>query len=139
MSDRPRDWDKELAEIDRQIAKQPAGTSAAKPAAASTGTVTTGRAVFTTWLRVGLGLTLAVGMTQWPYLHQCGLNLFLYCGAIVTVVVAGVWSGITSWYRQLGLAHVLSLLVVLWGLLLAAREALPRLGYAQTTATWLCP
>ncbi len=140
MSDRPRDWDKELAEIDKQIARQPATGASAKPAAAaSPGAVVSSRALFTTWLRVVLGLTLALAMTQWPYLHRCGLNLFLYCGAIVTVIVAGVWSGVSSWYRRLGLAHVLSLLVVLWGLVLAAREMLPRLGYAQETATWFCP
>ena len=138
MSDRGRDWDKELSEIDKQIARQPA-TGPGKPAAASTGAVVSGRAVFTTWLRVVLGLALALGMTQWPYLHQCGLNLFLYCGAIVTVIVAGVWSGVSSWYRRLALAHVLSILVVLWGLVLAARETLPRIGYAQETATWFCP
>jgi len=34
MSDRARDWDKELAEIDRQMAKQPAGAGA-KPATAA--------------------------------------------------------------------------------------------------------
>ena len=139
MSDRARDWDKELAEIDRQMARQPAGAGAKPATAASTGGVVSGRALFTTWLRVVLGLTLALAMTQWPYLHRCGLNLFLYCGAIVTVIVAGVWSGVSSWYRRLALAHVLSVLVVLWGLVLAARETLPRIGYAQETATWLCP
>jgi hypothetical protein len=36
-------------------------------------------------------------------------------------------------------AHTLSLLVLLWGLVLAAREVLPRTGYARHVRTWSCP
>ncbi|HMV32696.1 MAG TPA: hypothetical protein PKA50_11295, partial [Gemmatimonadales bacterium] len=95
-------------------------------------------ATFTTWLRVLLGLALAVGITQWPYANACGFNLAVYLGAIATVVVAGLWSSITSWQRRLGLAHFLSLAVLLWGLVLAAREVLPRVGYARVARTWTC-
>jgi hypothetical protein len=140
VSDRARDWDKELAEIDRQMAKLPAGGASPAPAGKSAVPAPpAGGKVFTTWLRVALGLVLAAAMTQWPYVHDCGLNLAFYLLAILTVVVAGVWSGISSWYRRMGLAHSLSLLVLLWGLFLAARETLPRVGYAKVSATWLCP
>jgi len=135
VTDQHRDWDKELAEIDRQIARVPAG----QPARASSALPPGRRAVFTTWLRVLLGLAVAGGITQWPYLHDCGLNLLFYEVAIGTVIVAGVWSSITSWQRRLGLAHFLSLLVLLWGLVLSAREILPRVGYAKVSANWLCP
>ncbi|HXG45968.1 MAG TPA: hypothetical protein VNJ71_14545 [Gemmatimonadales bacterium] len=143
MSEPPRDWDKELAEIDRMIARMPArsaseGTPA--PRAPAPGPPPGGSkfGVFTTWLRVVLGLLLAVGITQWPYPNACGLNLAVYLGAIGGVVVAGLWSAVTSWQRRLGWAHTLSLLVVLWGLVLLAREVLPRTGYARTTAAWWC-
>lgn len=147
MSDKPRDWDRELADIDRVIAKSPVhppltggGTPAAQgPGGRATAPGSGGRfSVFTTWLRVGLGLALAVAITQWPYPNACGLNLAVYLGAIVTVVVAGVWSSISSWQRRLGLAHFLSLLVLLWGLVLTAREVLPRVGYARQARTWSC-
>jgi hypothetical protein len=145
MSDQPRDWDKELANIDRVIARTPASPPAS--AAGPTSVAPRGSAIpaqggrlatLTTWFRVLLGLALAVGITQWPYPNACGLNLAVYLGAIATVAVAGLWSSITSWQRRLGLAHTLSLLVLLWGLILAARETLPRLGYAKQARTWTC-
>jgi hypothetical protein len=150
MSDQPRDWDKELADIDKAIARLPSkgpapaqaqsgggsAPSAGRPMAVATG----GKlAVFTTWLRVGLGVALAVGITQWPYASACGFNLIMYLGAISVVTIAGLWSSISSWRRRLGVAHTLSLLVLLWGLLLAAREVLPRTGYARHQRTWSCP
>lgn len=144
MSDQPRDWDKELAEIDKVMARGPAPGASVPGASSSRGgapAVTGGAgrlAAFTTWLRVLLGLALAVGITQWPYPNACGLNLAVYLGAIATVIVAGLWSSISSWQRRLGLAHTLSLLVFLWGLTLAARELLPRVGYAKQARTWSC-
>ncbi len=139
MSDQPRDWDRELAKIDKVMARTPA--AAEPPAAAGRGAparVGGPMATLTTWLRVILGLLLAIGMTQWPYPNACGLNLIVYLGAIFTVIVAGAWSAVSSWHRRLGLAHLLSLGVLLWGLVLAAREVLPRVGYAQAVRTWSC-
>jgi hypothetical protein len=143
----PRDWDKELADIDKVIAKGGGAPSAGSaPVARSSsggGTALAGGggrfAVATTWFRVVLGLLLAVGITQWPYANACGLNLAMYLGAIATVIVAGLWSAVSSWNRRLGFAQFLSLLVLLWGLTLAAREVLPRTGYAREMRTWSCP
>ncbi|MEO8634218.1 MAG: hypothetical protein ABI587_02970 [Gemmatimonadales bacterium] len=147
MSDQPRNWDKEMADIDRLMANPSAqppvksGGLAAPVARGGTFPVATGgrMTTFTTWLRVLLGVGLAVGMTQWPYPTACGFNLAVYLGAISTVVVAGLWSSVTSWQRRLGLAHVLSMLVLLWGLVLSAREILPRIGYARHARVWNCP
>lgn len=90
------------------------------------------------WLRVGLGVAAGAFMTQWPYRHACGLPLYLYLGAVTVVIVAGGWAGVSSWKRRMAKAHVLSLSLVLWGLVLAAAQVLPRIGYAAHAATWRC-
>ncbi len=147
----PRDWDKEMAEIDKIMAKTPpaqltersgAGGQAAAAAAPARGKAVAPagrRAVLATWFKVGLGVALAAGMTQWPYFHACGTALFLYLGAIGMVGLSGIWGMVTSWRHRMGLAHTMSLLVLLWGGILAAATILPRNGYARLTATWVCP
>ena len=145
MTPPERDWDKELADIDKVIARAPAGpgpvpATQGKGAPAALPAGPGGRkAALATWLRVLLGAVLAVGMTQWPYSHGCGIKLFLYVGAAAAVVVAGMWSSISSWKRRMGLAHTLALLVTLWGVVLLAREVLPRVGYAKQVLEWTCP
>ena len=147
MSEQPRNWDKEMADIDKLMANPSAQLPAKSGGAAAPATRPGGfpaasgsrMTTFTTWLRVLLGVGLAVGITQWPYPTACGFNLAIYLGAIFTVVVAGIWSSITSWQRRLGLAHTLSMLVLLWGLVLSAREVLPRVGYARHARVWSCP
>ena len=148
----PRDWDKELAQIDRLIAsgaggpKSPAAPApAGAPAPAARGgpapapAAPRPRSVVFTWLRLLLGLAIGVGITQWPYARGCGVLLFGYLGAVGGVIVAGLWSGISSWRTRSGLAHVLSLGLVFWGAILGAREVLPRVGYARARAAWFCP
>jgi len=144
----PRDWDKELAAIDKVIARGPAPGGGAAPAPVERGAGAPARlggpagggrfGAITTWLRVLLGLVLAVAITQWPYKTACGFNLAMYLGAIAAVVVAGLWSAVTSWQRRLGLAHLLSLGILGWGLVLGAREILPRTGYAREVRMWTC-
>ena len=147
-----RDWDREMREVDKLLAKLPDAdpslgrgaptiprtypahgvpTPQEGPAAAG--------ARLTTWIRVGLGVALGVGMVVWPYSHVCGLRLIFYTIGAGTVVVAGLWSGLSSWKRRMGFAHLLSLGLVIWGLALAAAVVLPRIGYANQTATWFCP
>ena len=147
MTGPPRNWDKELAQIDKIMAKAPTSSPVASggpvpvprsggpPLVAPAG----GKGAFSTWLRVLLAVVLAGAMTQWPYGNRCGIPLFLYLGSAGVVALAGLWSGVTSWRRRLGLAHGISLLVLLWGLILAAAVVLPRIGYAKATATWFCP
>lgn len=146
----PRDWDKEMAAIDKIVAKTPpaqlterssaSGPPAASPSRAGSAVAPAGpRAVLATWLRVGLGVALAAGMTQWPYFHACGTALFLYLGAAGMVSLSGAWGMVTSWRHLVGRAHTVSLVVLLWGGILAAAAILPRSGYAKHAATWLCP
>lgn len=147
----PRDWDKEMAEIDKVIAKAPAqvpakaggGGQAPAPRPQSSGPApapsSSGKAVLGTWIKVLLGAVLAGAMTQWPYANACGLGLFIYLGAAGVVVVAGVWGALSSWNRRMGFAHVVSLLVTLWGLALVAAVALPRMAYTRPAQTWFCP
>jgi len=150
-----RDWDREMREVDRLLAKLPeadpalgrgvptvpvsprpglgvgaGGTLPASPAR--------GRAWITTWMRVGLGLALAIGMLVWPYSHACGLKLVFYLIGATAVTVAGVWSALTSWKRRLGIAHTLSIILIIWGLGLADRQLLPRL-YGKTPVPFFCP
>lgn len=148
----PRDWDKELADIDKIIAGTPpaklappsGGAAAAAPVSRAPSGAPSGGSVarrdrLATWFRVGLGVALGAAMTQWPYFHACGTALFLYLGASGVVVLSGLWGAMTAWRRRMGLAHVMALLVTLWGGVLVAGIVLPRIGYAKGAAVWWCP
>ncbi len=90
------------------------------------------------WTRVGLAVLLAIALPLWPYRHACGFGLFFYLVGVTTLIVAGVWAGLATWERQVAVAHILSLVAVVWGLGLGASVILPRMGYAKTPATWRC-
>src|SRR5207302_5956149 len=157
--EKERNWDREMAEVDKPLAKLPEADpylkGAVTPAAhrpAGVGSPGSpyapphpgeararGSAWLGTWARVVLGLLIGIGMTQWPYTHGCGLRLIVYLLGVAAVIAAGTWSGISSWKRRLGVAHVLSQGLIIFGLVLAAREVLPRIGYAKAEAPWLCP
>ncbi|HXF96255.1 MAG TPA: hypothetical protein VNI61_09165 [Gemmatimonadales bacterium] len=146
--DKERQWDREMAEVDKLLARLPTydpGKPALggeptlkRPAAGPPGAPAVGSAMGM-WLKVGAGVVLALGVTSWPYSHVCGLKLMFYLVAVSTVVVAGVWAALASWKRRAGLAHVLSLVVVVWGLGLAMLAVLPRMGYSRSEALWFCP
>jgi hypothetical protein len=137
MTEPPRDWDRELANIDRAIAKQ-------QPAA---GPVQTGprptapqrRFVALTWFWTGLALLLAFALLLWPYDKSCGLRLVFFMGAGSLALLAGLIGALTSWAHHRGLAHLLSLLVIVWAGVMVMREILPRAGYAKDTRDWTCP
>jgi hypothetical protein len=139
MTEPPRNWDRELADIDRVIEKAPgpAGTPARLPAPGSPPVLK--RSVAMTWFWVVLALLLAVALPIWPYGKTCGLQLFFYLGAATLALLAGVAGALSSWAARRGLAHVLSLIVVVWAGAMGAREVLPRVGYAAQSKTWLCP
>jgi hypothetical protein len=90
------------------------------------------------WIRVLLGLSLAVTMGWWPYSRACGLPLFSYLGAVCVVLVTGLWAAVAAWRNRDALAHVISLTLIFYGSLLAGSELLPRTGYAVQQATWTC-
>ena len=90
------------------------------------------------WGRALLTTALGVAMIQWPYPHACGWALLGYLGAVVAVLLAGAWVAFASWRLRNGLTHLLSLVLFFWGLVLAAEQVLPRIGYAPDPAAWLC-
>lgn len=149
--EKDRDWDQEMREVNRLLAKLPEADPSLvggsvptlrKPApAAAPGTSPagpTGGEWLGAWARVTLGLLIGAGMTQWPNAHECGLSLLFYAVGVGAVMAAGLWSSVASWKRRLAVAHVLSQLLIIWALVLAARELLPRIGYATTQREWLC-
>lgn len=90
------------------------------------------------WAQVGLALIFGVALTQWPYARTCDWSLLFYLLAVVILIMAGVWAAVSAWNRRVGIAHLLALGTILLGLVLAADEVLPRIGYAKTSATWMC-
>jgi hypothetical protein len=77
-------------------------------------------------------------MILWPYPHPCGWALLGYLGAVAAVLLAAAWIAFASWRMRNGVAHVLSLVLFYWGLVLAAEQVLPRIGYAADHGAWSC-
>lgn len=90
------------------------------------------------WLRSSAAAGLGAAVLYWPYAHECGLYLHLYLGVIAAVLVSGGWASIIAWRSHVALAHLLALVVFFWGIVLAAEQVLPRIGYAAIEATWMC-
>jgi hypothetical protein len=154
MTEQPRNWDRELADIDRTIEKQgapaPHGSPPALPPGGAVGPPTrlpgstaappaARGSVARTWFWVALAVLLAAALPLWPYGKSCGLQLFFYLGAATLALLAGATGALNSWRTRRGLAHLISLLVVGFAGVMGAREVLPRVGYAAEAATWLCP
>jgi hypothetical protein len=142
MSD--KDWDKELAKIDKAMENvsdeqifpsSGAATPAAKGEVAAAQRATSTFGVF---FRLVLSVLLGVAILFWPYEAKCGIGLAGYLFAVAAVTGAGVWSSIWTWRHRAGRAHTLSLLLILWGLVLTAIEILPRIGYAKLGRPWFC-
>ena len=136
------DWDAELKKIDKQLesisdgALIPAAPKSAAPAVKAA--VAQERATTRTWpafLRLALATALAVGILFWPYPSRCGAGLAGYLAAVAVVTVGGLWSSVWTWRHRTSRAHVLSLLLVVYGLVLGAMEILPRAGYAKPDAS----
>jgi hypothetical protein len=158
-----RDWDKELAKVDKQLAslsdeallgnatpapvakgareagRVPARSPAAEPVAAAAPKSTS---AFGVYARLALAVTVAGAMMIWPYPAKCGLGLAGYLAAVGVVVAGGLWSSVWTWRHRAARSHTVSLLVLTWGLVLGAIEVLPRIGYAKPDAnhpaTWVC-
>ena len=60
----------------------------------------------------------------------CDLPLLGYLGGVATVVLAGIWVAYAAWGLRSGPVHVLSLVLLFWGMILGAAQVLPRVGYA---------
>ncbi|MEO6446302.1 MAG: hypothetical protein ABIZ91_07050 [Gemmatimonadaceae bacterium] len=143
-----KNWDDELKKIDRQLesisdeALLPAKTAPSPQAKAEAVVTQRSTSTLGVALRLLLAVALGVGMLFWPYSARCGLGLFGYLAATGMVSLAGVWTGIWTWRHRSGRAHVLSMLLILWGMVLAGTEVLPRIGYALPTpdhpTVWMC-
>jgi putative flippase GtrA len=146
MSD--RDWDAEMRKIDQQLASipneatQPARAHPTGGGAAIAGAGRPETSTFGVMARLGLACVLGVAIVFWPYTARCGVGLAGYLAAVTTLVVAGVWSSIWTWKHRSAKGHTVSLLLVTWGLVLAAADVLPRVGYAKPSANhpanWTC-
>ena len=143
------DWDAQLKKIDKQLESMsdsaliPAPAQSAPPAAKAQ--VAAERAATRTWgafLRLALATALGVGILFWPYPHRCGVGLAGYRLAVTAIVAGGVWSSVWTWRHRTARAHVLSLLLIVWGMVLGAIELLPRTGYARPDEArpvgWTC-
>jgi hypothetical protein len=156
-----RDWDKELAKVDKQLAslsdEQLLGTPAPVP---SSGAREPGRvpakaapasppaaapkatSAFGVYARLALVVAVGGAMAIWPYPSRCGVGLAGYLAAVGVVIAGGLWSTIWTWRHRASRAHTVSLLVLAWGLALGAMQILPRIGYAKPDlehpAAWFC-
>jgi hypothetical protein len=95
-------------------------------------------------VRLGLTSALSVGIVFWPYSRECGSGLFSYLGVAAVVIVGAVWSLLWTWRGRMGRSHALSMMIMVWGLAVAASQIVPRtgaFGIAATaqTAHWFCP
>ena len=153
-----RDWDKQMAEIDRLMAKggpppaSPPSGAAAVPTTtpdaprreALAPVVSTGPTAMTRggllglWALSLLGPLGAASLAIWPYAKGCGTMLAVYLVGVAAVAGAGIWTMRAGWVARRGLPHLLGLATLLAALGLAALEILPRVGYAATALTWGC-
>lgn len=158
-----RDWDKELAKVDKQLASlsddallgpPPATTGGKRDAAAASRDARSEKTSrspseprattsFGVYARLTLSVLVGVCMVLWPYPVRCGFGLAGYLGAVAVVTASGIWSSVWTWRHRASKAHTLSLLLILWGLILGSLEVLPRIGYAKPDlrhpAMWVCP
>ncbi|HEV8447408.1 MAG TPA: hypothetical protein VGQ44_11320 [Gemmatimonadaceae bacterium] len=153
-----RDWEKELAKIDKQLASLPdealmpaapdkQAKGAAVPArggrpAASAPAESKSTTSFGVFARLTLALAVGIAMAFWPYPSRCGVGLIGYLGAVGVMTAGGVWASIWTWRHRASRAHLVSLAITVWGVLLGSLEILPRIGYAYPTdkhpAGWSC-
>lgn len=157
------DWDKQMAEIDRQLAALPdealtarAPVAAPRPgptpnAPAARPPMAPGAArIPRTWritlallLRVAIAAAALATVVLWPYPTTCGPTLAYYLAAVAAIGLAGAWTSVAAWKHRAPFIHVVGLGLVATSAVYAAREVLPRVGYAVPTATqstqWLCP
>ncbi|MGD9523039.1 MAG: hypothetical protein AB7N73_00470 [Gemmatimonadales bacterium] len=154
-----RDWDRELAKIDRLMEKAPAapppeqkapvpatkpaageGRAAAAPAPAPrTAPAATPRGGgVRVWGTALLGPLGAVALLMWPYGTRCGPMLWVYLVGVAAVGGAAIMAMRAAWQHRRGGAMTLGILTLVAALALAAAQVLPRIGYAQTALTWTC-
>ena len=139
-----RDWDKELAKVDKALEGVsdaqlfPDKKGATPQEKAQVAADRAGTRSWAAFLRLAISVALGVGILFWPYSNRCGWGLTGYLAAVVVVALGGIWSAVWTWRHRTAKAHILSLLLLGWGLLLGAGEILPRIGYAHEILPWSC-
>lgn len=166
MSD--RDWDRELADIDRRLGAGSPEAAAARgaraPASAvpplqgaavdavpprrSVGTPAgapgrrSWRAQLALLLRLVIGVAVVAALVYWPYPARCGAGLAYYLVLVAALAVAGLTTATSAWRHRAPFVHVLGLVMLAAAAVLGARDVLPRVGYAVPTAehpaAWSC-
>ena len=92
----------------------------------------------TSWLGALFAAGLGAAVAQWPYARECGWVLYLYLGVIGVLLITAGWASVAAWRVRSAGAHVLALIVVFWGIVLAAEQILTRIGYSAQSAAWAC-
>ncbi|MBV9881251.1 MAG: hypothetical protein JO180_12180 [Gemmatirosa sp.] len=157
-----RDWEKELAEIDRRIAAAPAETPPPAPVAKATAAraavpatrepagippIATAarrpwRATLGVLLRLLVTAALLAAVVVWPYDTRCGPWLAGYLATIGLAGLGAIWTAVASWRHRAAFVHVLALALLATAGVYGAREVLPRIGYAMPDpahpAMWVC-
>lgn len=158
----PRDWDKELADIDKLMgscggapppppspsqnlpAQRQAAPSAPQPAARpaqaapSASVATRKRDTLIVWLKASFASLGAAALMIWPYDKTCGGMLYVYLIGVLAVFGAGIWTMMASWSHRRGLAHMVGMIILIAALALAAIEILPRIGMVTPARLWIC-
>jgi len=139
-----KDWEKLMAKVDKQIESVsdaqvfPEKKGAAPAQKAATAAARDNTRTWPAIVRLILSSALGVGVLFWPYTNRCGVGLGGYLAVVAVVAISGVWSAVWTWRHQTAKAHVLSILLIVWGLVLGGAEVLPRTGYAKQTLPWSC-
>ncbi|MDH4043880.1 MAG: hypothetical protein OEY20_07975 [Gemmatimonadota bacterium] len=94
--------------------------------------------VWGVWGRLAGAGVLGVALTQWPYRSECGWSLYGYLAAVAALLLAAGWTAITAWRFRVAAAHAFALVAAFWGIVLAAEQILPRVGYAADVQVWRC-
>jgi hypothetical protein len=91
-----------------------------------------------TWFWAVLAVALALALLIWPYDRACGLRLVFFLGAAGITLLVGFLAAVAAWTHRRAFAHIAALAVIAWAAIAAAREVLPRVGYARESLRWGC-
>ena len=90
------------------------------------------------WGRLAGAVILGGALTQWPYRAECGWSLYGYLAAVAALLLTAGWTAIAAWRFRVAAAHAFALVAGFWGIVLAAEQILPRVGYAAEAQVWQC-
>lgn len=159
-----RDWEKELADIDRRLGSVPEEAPArvptraaprAAPPAPAKGDAAPARRIgspaaaprgwrtqFALIARVLVAAGVVAALLYWPYPSRCGAQLGAYLALVGLLGLVGIWTSVSAWRHRAAFVHLLGLAALGGAVVLGAREILPKTGYAVPTvahpAAWAC-